>query len=343
MRGLMMDYPLTIPAIVRRAETLYRHRPVSGRRQDRSITKTSYAVVLDRVKRLAVALKRLGVKPGDRIATLAWASQEHLEAYLAIPTIHAVLHTLNLRLHPDDLAYIVNDAGDRVIIVDECLLPLLEKFRGQTPSVEHIIVIATEPRQETDGGVDVASDAKYVASNAGDVASGFSRTETSCFDYESLIASADLSTFVDAAIDENDAAAMCYTSGTTGRPKGVLYSHRSIVLHSFAQGLVDALAIGECDVLLPIVPMFHVNAWGLPFTGVLFGCGLVFPGPYLDGASVLDLIVRERVTLTAGVPTVWLGMLQELDREPGAHDLSALRTIAICGRSPSAAVLRRPR
>src|SRR6478736_5984247 len=143
MHGLMMDYPLTIPAIVRRAQSLYGHRPVSGRRQDRRITRTSYAVVLDRVKRLAVALARLGVRPGDRVATLAWASQEHLEAYLAIPSIGAVLHTLNLRLHPDDLTYIVNDARDRVLIVDECLMPLFEKFRAQAPSIEHVIVIPT--------------------------------------------------------------------------------------------------------------------------------------------------------------------------------------------------------
>jgi fatty-acyl-CoA synthase len=318
MHGLMMDYPLTIPAIVRRAQSLYGHRPVSGRRQDRSITRTSYAVVLDRVKRLSVALARLGVRPGDRVATLAWASQEHLEAYLAIPSIGAVLHTLNLRLHPDDLTYIVNDARDRVLIVDECLVPLFEKFRAQAPSIEHVIVIPTTSETGTTGSEETP------------------RTD---IDYESLLASADPKAFTEIPIDENDAAAMCYTSGTTGRPKGVLYSHRAIVLHSFSQGLVDALGISEGDVLLPIVPMFHVNAWGLPFTGVMFGCGQVFPGPYLDGASVLDLIVRERVTLTAGVPTVWLSMLQELDKQPGAHDLSALRTIAIGGSAVPASMM----
>ncbi len=311
MRGLMMDFPLTIPALARRAQSLFPHKPVSGRRPDRSITRTSYAVVLERSRRLGAALTQLGVGRGERVATLAWASQEHLEAYLAIPSIGAVLHTLNLRLHHDDLTYIVNDAQDVAIVLDESLLPLFAQFRERTPSIRHVIVIRSTGAALPEGAID----------------------------YEAMLAAADPGAFREAVLDENDAAAMCYTSGTTGRPKGVLYSHRAIVLHSLSQGLTDSLAIGERDVLLPIVPMFHVNAWGLPFTGVMFGCGQVFPGPYLDGASVLDLIVRERVTLTAGVPTVWLSMLQELDRQPGEHDVSALRTIAIGGSAAPASLI----
>jgi fatty-acyl-CoA synthase len=315
MRGLMMDYPLVLPAIVRRVETLFSNRKVVSRRADRMICQTTYSHVVDRVRRLSVALQDLGVKPGDRVATLAWASQEHLEAYLAIPSMGAVLHTLNLRLHPDDLSYIVNDAADRVLILDESLLPIYEKFRDKV-NVEHVIAIG----------------------NSG-VVSGFSRT-SAVINYEALLAASDPSRYVEPSFDEQTAAAMCYTSGTTGRPKGVLYSHRAVILHSFGQGLVDTLGVSERDTVFPIVPMFHVNAWGLPFTATLFGAAQVFPGPHLDAKSVLELLVRERVTLTAGVPTVWLGVLNELDLHPGEYDLSALRGIVIGGSAAPPAMIR---
>jgi fatty-acyl-CoA synthase len=311
MRGLMMDYPLTIPTIVRRVETLFADRKVVSRRPDRTIARSTYRQVVDRVRRLAVALQDLGVKQGDRVATLAWAGQEHLEAYLAIPSIGAVLHTLNLRLHPDDLSYIVNDAADRVLIIDESLLPLYEKFRDKV-KIEHVIVVG----QETG---DASSDR---------------------INYETVLAAADPSRYAEPSFDENTAAAMCYTSGTTGRPKGVLYSHRAVILHSFGQGLVDTLGIGERDTILPIVPMFHVNAWGLPFTATLFGAAQVFPGPHLDAKSVLELLVCERVTLTAGVPTVWLGVLNELEQHPGVYDLSRIRAIVIGGSAAPPTMIR---
>jgi fatty-acyl-CoA synthase len=315
MRGLMMDFPLAIPVIIRRAEALFRHKTIATRLPDRSMARATYGEMLDRVRRLAVALRSLGVRPGDRVATLAWASQAHLEAYLAIPAIGAVLHTLNLRLHHDDLAYIVNDAQDRVLIVDESLLPLYEQFRDQT-RIEHVVVIPSNCDNPAKAG-------SHASMN-----------------YSELLASADPTQYREADLREDAAAAMCYTSGTTGRPKGVLYSHRAVMLHCLGQGLVDALGISERDTVLPIVPMFHVNAWGMPFTATFLGANQVFPGPYLDPKSVLELMVKERVTLTAGVPTVWLGVLNELDQSPGTPDLSALRTIAIGGSAAPISLIR---
>jgi fatty-acyl-CoA synthase len=221
-----------------------------------------------------------------------------------------------------------------VLIVDESLLPLYEKFRGQT-AIDRVIVIGAD--SDCSGGPGVSrSDASLGGAGSGRVearSGGF-------LDYEGLLAGADPSRVADVDLPESEAAAMCYTSGTTGRPKGVLYSHRALVLHSFAQGIIDAFGIGERDTILPIVPMFHVNAWGLPFTATLFGANQVFPGPHLDARSVLDLIVTERVTLTAGVPTVWLGVLQELDSQPGVHDLSSLRAIIVGGSAAPTAMIR---
>jgi len=309
VHGMMMDYPLSIPAIVRRAEALFGTRRIVSRRPDRSILRSTYADLVGRTRRLATALQQLGVQPGDRVATLAWAGQEHLEAYLAIPSTGAVLHTLNLRLHPDDLTYIVNDAADRVLLVDASLLPLFEQFRSKV-AIEHVIVMVGSPEG------------------------------TPFLDYEQVLAASDPTRFVEPSIREDDAAAMCYTSGTTGRPKGVLYSHRAVVLHSFGQGLHDTLGIGERDTILPVVPMFHVNAWGIPFTATLFGAGQVFPGPHLDGKSLLELLASEKVTVTAGVPTVWLNVLQELDQRPGAYDLSALRALVVGGSAAPLSMIR---
>jgi acyl-CoA synthetase (AMP-forming)/AMP-acid ligase II len=310
MKALTMDYPLTISAIVRRAEALFGHKQVTSRLPDKSICRHSYADVIDRARRLAVALRGLGVQPGDRVATLGWNHHQHLEAYFAIPTIGAVLHTLNLRLHPDDLTYIVNDAGDHVLLVDESLLPLFEQFRSKV-DIDRVIVMAR---------------------NGGDA--------NGTHDYEALIAAADPARYQAAECSENDAAAMCYTSGTTGRPKGVVHSHRAIMLHSLMSGMVDGLAIGERETVMPVVPMFHVNAWGLPFSSVMSGANLVLPGPCLDAASLLELCDRERVTFAAGVPTVWLGVLAALDSKPGAYNLTCLRTIMTGGAAAPVSLIQ---
>ena len=310
MNGLTMNFPLTVSAIVRRADALFRHKGVTSRMPDKSTVRHTYGDIFDRSRRLAVTLRRLGVMPGDRVATLGWNHHQHLEAYFAIPTLGAVLHTLNLRLHPDDLTFIANDSGDSVLLVDESLLPLLERFRSRT-AIRRVVVMA-----RTGGEIGDASD------------------------YEDLIAGAAPADHVPEDDDENAAAAMCYTSGTTGRPKGVVYSHRAIVLHSLMSGMTDGIGISERETVMPVVPMFHVNAWGLPFTAPLTGANLALPGPYLDATSILELCQQERVTCAAGVPTVWLGVLAALDAAPGAYDIGHLRRIMIGGSAAPASLIQ---
>jgi fatty-acyl-CoA synthase len=302
MRGLIMDFQLTIPALLRRAEQLHFDREIATRCADKSIHRYTYGDMIPRAKRLAVALAKLGVEDGDRVATFCWNHYRHLEAYMAIPCSGAVLHTLNLRLHENDLTYIASHAGDTVAIVDDVLWELFEKFR-EPAGFKHVIVVRSTDKPLPPGTLD----------------------------YEQLLADADLAKFVYKDLDEHQAAAMCYTSGTTGLPKGVLASHRAIVLHSMASAMADTLGLGELDTVMAVVPMFHANAWGLPFTCLLVGAKQVFPGPFLDPPSLLELLVSERVTVTGGVPTIWLGMLQVLDENPGRYDLSALRAIITGG------------
>ena len=301
MNGLMMDYQLTLPAILGRAEELFGHREIVTRLPDRSIHRDAYSDFVSRAKKLAVALENLGVEKGDRVATLCWNHRQHLEAYFGVPCRGAVLHTLNLRLHPDDLAYIVDHAEDKVLLVDENLLPLFEKFKDRV-NLEHVVVVS-ENGAAPDGA----------------------------YSYEALLEVADERDFRYPELDENAAMGMCYTSGTTGRPKGVVYSHRAIFLHSLGHMTADSIGISEADCVLPVVPMFHANAWGLPYSAALTGAKQVFPGPHLDPGNLLDLFESERVTLTAGVPTIWFGILQVLDEDPNAYDLSALRAMLVGG------------
>jgi fatty-acyl-CoA synthase len=309
MLGRMMDFPLTITHLLDRARELHGAQEIVTRRPDRSLVRTTYARLLERCGRLANALVRLGVRPGDRVATLCWNHHEHLEAYLAVPALGAVGHTLNLRLHPTELGYIAAHAEDKVVICDRSLRPLLDKFAPSVRSIEHIIDLPD------DGPI-----------------------EPGRLDYEALLA-AERPDFAWPRLDENTAAMICYTSGTTGNPKGVVYSHRSTVLHTLGICMRDTLGVSESDTLCPVVPMFHAAAWGLPYAAVLAGSRIVFPGPHLDPQSLLDLMAAEKVTLAGGVPTIWLGILALLDGNPGKWDLSSLHTMIVGGSAAPPAMI----
>ncbi|WNG42891.1 long-chain fatty acid--CoA ligase [Archangium minus] len=309
LTGRMMDFPLTLTHFLERARTYFGRSEIVSRQPDKSFHRYTYADFYRRSCKLAHALTRLGVKPGDRVASLCWNHHRHLELYFAVPSMGAVIHTLNLRLHPNDLAYIARHAEDRIIVVDRSLLPLLEKFIAAVPSVEHVIVIPDD-----------------------------GPTPQGRLDYEALLAP-EQDSFVWPTLDERSAAMLCYTSGTTGNPKGVLYSHRSCVLHALTLCMNDTFGISEPDAVLPVVPMFHAAAWGLPHGGVFTGAKLVFPGPHLDPQSLLDLMAGERVTLAAGVPTIWLGILALLDQEPQRWDLRSVRTMAIGGSAAPPAMI----
>jgi len=299
----MQERALDVAVLLRRVEAMFGHKRVvtATATGERAATWGEVAV---RARRLIAGLDRLGVPRHARVGTFGWNSQRHVELYLAVPCAGRVLHTLNHRLFADELAYIVGDAADDVLFVDRSLLPTVWPLVDRFPTVRHVVVM-------DDGGAEeVPADPRVV-------------------DYEELLARTPAGGAEPVAVDERDAASLCYTSGTTGRPKGVLYSHRSIVLHALLLLGADGFAISERDVVLPVVPMFHVNAWGLPYAAMLAGADLVLPGPATGPAALAGQLARHRVTFTAGVPAIWRGLLPLL-RDV---DVSSLRLV-VSGGSP---------
>ncbi len=307
----MMNTPLTMSVLMDRGPALAPTVEVVTRFRDH-IHRTNYGEVGRRARQLANALRRLGVVEGDRVATFGWNTFRHLELYYAVPCMGAVLHTLNLRLSPADLEYIINHAEDRVIFIDEELLPLLERLAGKIPTVQQVVVMSNKGTFQT------------ILSPA--------------LNYETLLA-AESTDFSWPELDENAPMGLCYTSGTTGKPKGVLYTHRSNYMHTITGALPDLMGLSRSDVVLAVVPMFHANAWGMPYTGMMLGIKQVFPGPMMDGPSICQMIQDEKVTFTAGVPTIWLGVMNELRQNPGKYDLSSLKAMVCGGSAPPRALI----
>ncbi len=302
MKGLIMDYPLTLTHFFERTRKIFHRKTLATRVPGVGLQRYTYADYADRVCRLAAALEKLGLKNGDRVGTFAWNSHRHLEVYFAAPLMGMVLHTVNIRLSPQDITYIVNHAEDRVLIVDASLWPLLEPIKNDLKSVKHFIVMKDSPTAEIPAGA---------------------------VDYEALLADVrPVETWP--KLEETDAAGMCYTSGTTGHPKGVLYTHRGIFLHCLASSTVDVLGICERDVILHIVPMFHANAWCVPFAGVMNGSTQIFGGPNPQPRDIIEIVHAEKVTLVGAVPTVWIAIQAILEKER-QWDISSIRCIPIGG------------
>jgi fatty-acyl-CoA synthase len=302
LEGLMQhDHPLTMQMVFDRMRGMFGDGEVVTATEDGGRERATYAEVGDRVDRLCRGLDSLGVKRGDRVATFAWNTQHHLEVYMAVPCMGAVLHTVNVRLFEDQLEYVVNHAEDSVMFVDPRLVEQLAKLAPRFESVRHFVVMG-------DADLDALPNA---------------------VSYEELLSSQDAG-YDYPRLDDKQAAGLCYTSGTTGNPKGVLYSHRSNVLHAVAQGLANALGMCQDDRVMPVVPMFHANAWGLPYGAAMHGADLVMPGPYLQAEPLARLIEEERVTAAGGVPTIWMDLLRYADEQD--TDLSSMRMVA-CGGS----------
>jgi fatty-acyl-CoA synthase len=310
MKSTMMSIPLNLSHFLERAGKLFAGQEIVSRLPDKSLHRYRYADFYRRARLLAEALQKAGLQRGDRVATLMWNHYAHYESYFGVIVAGGVLHTLNLRLAPEDIGFIARHARDRFLIVDDILLPLFEQFRGQV-DLERVIVVPLSGKP---------------------VAQGYD-------DYEAFLRSAS-GAFVYPEMDENEPCAMCYTSGTTGRPKGVVYSHRSQVLHSLVQAMPDGIGMSGRDVVLPVVPMFHANAWGIPYTAAMLGMKMVFPGPHLHPEDLLPLLESEQVTISCGVPTIWLPMSQIIAANPGRWKFSPKLRLTVGGAAVPEAMIR---
>ncbi|MFN8963152.1 MAG: 3-(methylthio)propionyl-CoA ligase [Betaproteobacteria bacterium] len=312
LHGLMMQAPLAIASLIQHADRFHPDVEIVSRRVEGDIHRSTYRQAHRRARQLANALAALGVGRSDRVGTLAWNGYRHFELYFAVSGSGAVLHTLNPRLHPEQIAWIINHAGDRVLCFDLTFLPIVEAIAAHCPGVEHWVAMIDHERMPAAAKVPLHC-------------------------YEALI-DGQTDRLAWPQFDENLASSICYTSGTTGNPKGVLYSHRSTLLHSYAAALPDALNLSSRDTILPVVPMFHVNAWGLPYVAPMVGAKLVFPGGQLDGKSLYELFESERVTVSAGVPTVWQGLLAHV--ESAGLRFSTMNRTVIGGSACPPAMLR---
>ncbi|MCB0079391.1 MAG: AMP-binding protein, partial [Caldilineaceae bacterium] len=302
MHGLMMDYPLTIDRILEHANRIYGDRQIYTKLPNGSTHTYTYADLYRRAKRLASALRKRGIQIGDRLGTFGWNNYQHMELYYGIPGCGAVCHTLNIRLFAEQVAYIIEHAEDRIVFIDASLLKLFEPIAAQVSCVEQYVLYGVDSVPET--------------------------TLPNVLLYEDLIAEGD-DDYQWPVTDERTAMGMCYTSGTTGEPKGALYSHRSMYLHTIGMLQANAAAITSADMILPVVPQFHVMSWGIPFAAALAGAELIMPGPFLQPGPLADMVQDYKVTVVTGVPTIWMGVYQEVQKNP--RDLSSIRALIVGG------------
>jgi fatty-acyl-CoA synthase len=309
--GRMMERPLLISSLIEHGEKQHGQQEVVSRETDGSTVRRSFAEVAQNAKRLANALHALGLRPGDAVGTIAWNNVRHVESYYGVSGSGLIIHTCNPRLHPEQLAYIINHADDQVVLFDTTFAPLVQAIAPHCPQVKAWVSLTTAEQKPHIAGVDVLA-------------------------YDDLLA-AQPAEYEWPDLDERSGAALCYTSGTTGNPKGVLYSHRSLVLDSTTACMPDIVALGSRETIMPVTPMFHINAWCIPYAAMLSGCRMVLPGPKLDGASLYELMESERVTISAGVPTIWMGLIQHL--EANNLKFSTMKRTAVGGSAMPKALI----